>query len=114
LCEDPKLIQGWFDFVRNTIAKYGIADADIYNFDETGFMMDQIIALMVIISSNKRGKLKLAQPGNREWATVIQGVNSQSWTVPPYIIVKGQYHLSSWYENDALPKDWRIAVSPNG
>jgi hypothetical protein len=57
--------------VRNIIAKYGIADADIYNFDETGFMMGQIIALMVVISFDRRGKLKLAQPGNREWATVI-------------------------------------------
>ena len=68
---------------------------------------------MVVTSSDRRGKPKLAQPGNREWATVIQGVNSQGWTVPPYIIVKGQYHLSSWYGNDALPKDWRIAVSAN-
>jgi hypothetical protein len=62
--------------VRNTIAKYGIANADIYNFNETGFMMDQITALMVVISSDRKGKPKLAQPGNREWATVIQGVNS--------------------------------------
>jgi RecB family endonuclease NucS len=39
LCENPKLVQGWFNLVRNTVAKYGIADADIYNFDETGFIM---------------------------------------------------------------------------
>jgi len=39
LCEDTKLIQGWFSLIHNTIAKYGIADMDIYNFDETGFMM---------------------------------------------------------------------------
>jgi hypothetical protein len=64
--------------VRSTIAKYGIADADIYNFNETGFMMDEITASIVVISSNKKGKLKLAQLGNRKWATVIQGVNSQS------------------------------------
>jgi hypothetical protein len=63
--------------MRNTIAKYGIADADIYNFNEIGFIIGQIIALMVVISFNKKGKFKLAQPGNREWATIIQGVNSQ-------------------------------------
>ena len=96
------------------MAKYGIADADIYNFDETGFIMGQITVSMVVTSSDRRGKPKLAQPGNREWATVIQGVNSQGWTVPPYIIVKGQYHLFSWYKNDALPRDWRIAISLNG
>jgi hypothetical protein len=100
--------------MRNTIAKYGIANADIYNFNETGFMMGQITASMVVTSSNRKGKPKLAQPDNRKWATVIQGVNSQSWTVPPYIIIKGKYHLFSWYENDALPTDSRIAVSANG
>jgi hypothetical protein len=52
--------------VRSTIAKYGIADADIYNFNEIGFMMGQITALMVVTSSNRRGKPKLAQPGNRK------------------------------------------------
>jgi hypothetical protein len=105
LCENPELIQGWFDLVRSTIAKYGIANADIYNFNETGFMMDQITASMIVTSSDRKGKPKLAQPDNRKWATVIQGVNSQDWTVPPFIVIKGKYHLSSWYENDALPKD---------
>lgn len=38
-CEDPVIISGWFELVRNIIAKYGIAESDIYNFDETGFMM---------------------------------------------------------------------------
>jgi hypothetical protein len=40
--------------MRNKIAKYGIADADIYNLDETGFMMNRIIALMVATSSDKK------------------------------------------------------------
>ena len=114
LCEDPELIQGWFNLVRNTVAKYGIAEADIYNFDETGFTMGQITPTMVVTSSERKNKPKLAQPGNREWVTVIQGVNSQGWAVPPFIVVKGKYHLSSWYEDSPLPKDWKISVSPNG
>jgi hypothetical protein len=52
--------------MRNIIAKYGIVNADIYNFNETGFIMGQIIASMIVTSSDKRGKPKLAQPGNRE------------------------------------------------
>ncbi len=76
-------------------------------------MIGQITPTVVVTNSDQKGKPKLAQPGNREWPTVIQGVNSQTWTVPPYIIVKGKYHLSSWYENSPLPKDWKIAVSNN-
>jgi hypothetical protein len=113
-CEDPEIIRGWFALVRNTIAKYGIQEADIYNFDETGFQMGVISTTMVVTSSERRGRAKLKQPGNREWATVIQGVNATGWAIPPFIIVKGRYHLSSWYENSPLPNDWVIATSENG
>jgi hypothetical protein len=37
LCEDPQVIRGWFELIRNTINKYGIIPEDIYNFDEAGF-----------------------------------------------------------------------------
>ncbi|KFY31616.1 hypothetical protein V493_00954 [Pseudogymnoascus sp. VKM F-4281 (FW-2241)] len=62
--------------VISSIAKYGILEDDIYNFDETGFMMGIISTAMVVTSSEKRGKAKLSQPGNREWATVIQGIGT--------------------------------------
>jgi hypothetical protein len=62
--------------VHNTITKYGICDVDIYNFDETGFMMGVISTAMVVTSSDGRAKAKKVQPGNREWVTVIQGVSS--------------------------------------
>jgi DDE superfamily endonuclease/helix-turn-helix, Psq domain len=113
-CEDPEIICAWFALVRNTIAKYGIAESDIYNFDETGFMMGIISTGTVVTSSERRSNAKLAQPGNREWVTVIQGVNSQGWSIPPFIIVAGKYHLSSWYENSTLPQDCVIATSDNG
>jgi hypothetical protein len=38
-CEDLTIIRNWFQFVENTIAKYGIDLADIYNFDEVGFLI---------------------------------------------------------------------------
>jgi hypothetical protein len=113
-CEDPEVIRGWFALVRNTIAKYGIVDSDMYNFDETGFQMGVISSGMVVTSADRRSNTKLVQPGNREWVTVIQGVSSSGWAVPPFIIVSGKNHLTSWYENSPLPQDWVIATSDNG
>jgi len=111
--EDPEAIVAWFELVRNTIAKYGITDDDIYNFDEIGFMMGIIATAKVITASERRYRPKAVQPGNREWVTVIQGVNAQGWAIPPFIIFAGQYHLSAWY-SDEIPKDWVIALSDNG
>jgi hypothetical protein len=113
-CEDPKIISEWFTLVRNTKAKYGILDDDTFNFDETGFMMGIIFAGMVVTTSDGGGKAKLAQPGNREWATVIQGVNATGWAIPPFIILAAQYHLANWYTECNLPTDWAITTTDNG
>jgi len=69
---------------------------------------------MVITTSDGRGRAKLAQPGNREWATVIQGVSALGWAIPPFIILAAQYHLANWYRECNLPADWRIATTDNG
>ncbi|KID80940.1 transposase [Metarhizium guizhouense ARSEF 977] len=114
LCEDQAVIRGWFQLVRDTVAKYGLQDEDMYNFDETGFAMGIISTTMVVTSSERRGKPRLAQPGNREWVSVIQGINSQGWAIPPFIIVAGKHHLSNWYEDSTLPSDWVIATTHNG
>ncbi|KAJ6436862.1 Glycerate kinase [Purpureocillium lavendulum] len=113
-CEDPDAINAWFCLVRNVVAKYGIADADIYNFDETGFQMGVIANGIVVTSSERRSNVKMRQPGNREWVPVIQGVGALGFCVPPFIVVSGKYHLSTWYQDDAISRDWRIATSPNG
>jgi hypothetical protein len=113
-CEDPTIIRNWFTLVANTIAKYGIRSDDIYNVDETGFMMGMIQSGMVVTGTDRRGKPKLVQPGNREWITVIQAINAEGWSIPPFIIGAGQYHLANWYRESDLPGDWAIATTQNG
>ncbi|KAJ0133761.1 Uncharacterized protein HZ326_23193 [Fusarium oxysporum f. sp. albedinis] len=49
-CEDPTIIRDWFRLVENTVAKYGIQLDDMWNFDETGFMMGMIEPGMVVTS----------------------------------------------------------------
>ena len=68
---------------------------------------------MVVTASERRVRPRSVQPGNREWVTVIEGVNAEGWAIPPFVIFKGQCHLSAWYSDD-VPCDWVIAVSDNG
>jgi hypothetical protein len=114
LCEDPVLIQGWFDRVAEFKTKFGIQESDIYNFDEAGFMIGQIDSNIVVTGSDQRGAPKTVQPGNRQWVSLILGVNAEGWSVPPYLVVSGQNHLASWYQEGALKPDWKIHVSENG
>ncbi len=38
-CEDPEIIEAWFRLFQNVVAKHGIMESDILNFDETGFLL---------------------------------------------------------------------------
>jgi len=111
-CEDPAAILRWFSLVEATKQKWGIVDDDIYNFDETGFMMGKILSQMVITGSEGSGKKKKIQPGNREWVTIIQGVGAAGRLLPPFVIFAGNVLINVWFEN--LPRDWVLEVSPNG
>ena len=77
------------------IAKYDIQEGDLYNFDETDFMMGDICTSMVVTRSDWRGKEKSIQSGNREWATAIECVNSEGWCLPPFLFVQGVYYLAN-------------------
>jgi hypothetical protein len=112
-CEDQKIIQEYFDSVQEATLKYGILPEDIYNFDETGFAMGLCATAKVITGSDRYARPKLLQPGNREWVTSIEAVNSTGWALPSYVIFKAtKYSQEGWFES--LPCDWKINISDNG
>ncbi|EDN99223.1 hypothetical protein SS1G_14083 [Sclerotinia sclerotiorum 1980 UF-70] len=85
--------------------KYSIVDSDFYNFDETGFMMSIICPGMVVTSAERNSRSKAIQSGNREWATAIIYSNKESETIPPFLVVQEQVHLSNWYTETDFPAD---------
>ena len=85
-CEDTKLISLWFKLVGDTVAKYGVIEEDIYNFNKTGFQIGVISTLKVITTLDRKGRLRTIQPGNREWVRSIKAINAKGWYVLPFII----------------------------
>jgi len=59
--------------VENTKAKYGILDKDIHNFDEASFLIGMISTGAVVTGSERRGRPKSVQQGNREWIVKEEG-----------------------------------------
>jgi hypothetical protein len=68
-------------------------------------------SIKVVTASERRLKPIGVQPGDREWATLIAGINATGWSIPPFFIFKAKNHDQAWYYN---PPDWRIGVSKNG
>jgi hypothetical protein len=114
LQENPETIGAWFKLVEDTKAKYGVHDHDVHNFDETGFQMGVIGSMKVVTGADRRARPELIQPGDREWVTVIQSICAAGYATPPFIIYKGRIHISAWYEEADIPRDWKLSVSENG
>ena len=112
--KDLVVVKGQFRLVANVKAKYGIQDADTYNFDETGFQIGIIGSVKVVTGSKRRQKPAAIQLGNQEWVTVIQGIGALGYVLPPFTIYKGKNHLSNWYKETGIPSSWMFAVSDNG
>jgi hypothetical protein len=109
-CEDPVLIRDWFQRVQRTIAEYGIIKNDIYNFNETGFQMGVISTAKVVTGTDRAGRPRSTQPGNREWVTVIEAVGALGFTVPPLVIFEAVMHqgivVRGWAYSSRLG-NWR-------
>ena len=71
----------------NIRAKYSIDDRDIYNFDETGFIIGIISLYTVITAADQKGRTKAIQPSNREWATAIICVSREGRVLPPFLVL---------------------------
>ncbi len=86
---------------------------DIWNFDETGFLMGQISSLS--LSPRQKAVERQEDPaGNREWVTAIQAVRSDGEVILPYLVVADKTHLESWYRNSPFPPEWTIDLSETG
>jgi hypothetical protein len=94
-CEDPALIRPWFTLVQNMKAKYSIVDEDMYNFDESGFLMGKISSQLVVTGSEKPRKARKLQASNREWVTLVQGVSATGRHISPFLIFTGKVLIST-------------------
>jgi len=50
-------------------------------------MMGIITPAMVVTCADRCGRGKAVQSGNREWAIVIACINSEDWSIPPFLVV---------------------------
>ncbi len=49
--------------------------------------MGMIAPGMVVTRADRRGRVKIVQPGNREWTTAIVYINGEGEDVPLFLIV---------------------------
>ena len=108
--EDVGLTEMWYDRLEMCIKKYGFRPKDIYNMDETGFRIGEGKAQKVVSASPISFT---ANGGHSESITGIECIAADGWKMPPWFLVKGQYHQESWYI-DEMPDNWTIKPTQKG
>ena len=54
--------------------------------------MGVVSTAKVITGSDRAGRPRTVQPGNREWVTVVETISARGVSIPPLIIFKAVMH----------------------
>ena len=110
LAEDPSIITAYFNLFVSTMAEYKIHLDDVYNMDKKGYMMGVIRKFRAIVARSQKDAF-MAQPGTREWVSLIECVCSTGRVLSGWVIFKGKNMKKEWLEH--FPKG-HICTSERG
>jgi hypothetical protein len=86
---DVHTIKDWFELLRICLANYGIGVRDIWNMDETGFMVG-ILKKCVVMVPREIKKCYTRNPNNKELITCVECIFAAGEFIPSMIIIKGK------------------------
>jgi DDE superfamily endonuclease len=75
--------------------------------------MGVIATARVVTRTDRAGRPRTVQPGNREWVTIIEYINALGGAIPPLVIFEVVMYQAAWYKDNIIPHDWLIGVSDN-
>ena len=110
---DVDSVTEWFQLYQQTCNEYKISEADRYNMDDKGFALGVADSIKVLVPWYD-AKALTAQPGNRDWASIIEFIPTSGWRPPPFIIFEGKSVQFSWAKGIQLDQDTVLRVSLNG
>jgi hypothetical protein len=102
-------MQDWFDGLEPIIKK--IKHYNIYNFDESGFMLGQQPSRTRSIG-RQRARAEI-NPSKRESQTIIECIAADGFAIPPFLIMRGSVILERWFD-DQPDDDWYVSVAETG
>jgi hypothetical protein len=102
----------WYQLYDTTMANPDILPTNVYNMDETGFMLGMLKSLRVLTAANDKRQHRAA-PQDRELVTAVECISVDGSRLSPMIIMKAKSHRDAWYSHDGT-KNWLFAYSKNG
>jgi hypothetical protein len=108
---DKNVLRRLFENYKTLVDQHGVQPGDIYNFDETGFLIG-VGRDQWIFTREPRRKIISGSCTNREYITVVEAVSADGFVIPPLIILSGKTILFWWFR--LLEDDEQVAVTDTG
>jgi hypothetical protein len=105
-------VERWFIDLKLVMQELRIIPQNLWNFDETGFIVGQGKDEAVVTAHPKTSK-SVSSLSSRESITVVEAINAEGKIIPPLLIPKGKVHLEEWYKH-IKEDDWLVAPASNG
>ena len=106
-------IRKYFEDYQKIKIKYGIADDDTWNMDETGFRIGcGRNHLVVTLSEEKR--VLIVDPDNRDYMSAAECINGVGGSIPSFLILKGVNILHKWALENDLEDEVVFSTSESG
>ncbi|PQM43470.1 hypothetical protein VC83_09597 [Pseudogymnoascus destructans] len=110
--QKKEVFEEFFLTYNALITKHNIKPYNLWNVDETGYMIGCYKSTAVIVPIGVK-QWTVDNPENRLSVTVIEGVNASGTAIAEAIIIPGKLHMDSWY-NDNLEPNALVIVNESG
>ena len=105
-------INGFFDYLQLLFEQHHYRPQDVYNMDETGFIMGQNGNQYVLTRSQHKTIYKQSAQISGESLTVVKCISAVGKALKPLVLFKGAYVQTQWFDDAGAP-DWHFATSEN-
>jgi hypothetical protein len=100
----PNIFNNWFSRYKEHFDRYKPDPRNIYNIDETGFILGKGEKAYVIVEKQSGSSSYRIKAKKGKLLTAIECVSATGMTIAPMIIYKGEYLQHHWFEPSA-PRD---------
>ena len=111
--ESPETIKQHFDEFKEAKTSHGVADGDVYNFDETGSRAG-CGRQQKVITKEEKARVVLENSGNRDFISSLECVDGDGSVISNMIILSGKSHLEKFFLQNDLDGKVAMAVSDTG
>ncbi len=111
--ESLETIMQHFDEFKEAKTSHGVADGDVYNFDETRFRAG-CERQQKVITKEEKAHVVLEDPDNRDLISSLECFGGDGSVIPSIIILSGKSHLEKFFLQNDLDGKVCMAVSDTG